>query len=181
MKLTITGRHLEVTEAARDQIDRKLARLERLLNDSAVSAQCVLWRERGIFVCDLTVHARGDHMLHGLGRNAQLPRAVTLAAEKVGQQAQKLKDRWKTRRRASGDGAGPRGPAPGERSSPVDGPPRVIRSRPAAVKPMSLDDAMLALSGAAQNFLVFRHASSDTVAILYRRPDGHFGLIEPEA
>jgi putative sigma-54 modulation protein len=45
---------------------------------------------------------------------------------------------------------------------------------------MSLDDALLTLSGGPLNFLVFRKADSDGVAILYRRPDGDFGLIEPE-
>ena len=179
MKLSITGRHLAVTEAARQQIDTKLERLERLLSGSAVSAQCVLSQQRGLFVCELTVHARGDHMLHALGRDAQLPRAVTLAAERVGQQAQKLKDRWKTRRRTPENGAA-RLPVI-ERPPRPDSGPRVIRSRSSAVKPMTLDDAMLALSDGAQSFLVFRHAPSDAVAILYRRPDGHFGLIEPEA
>jgi putative sigma-54 modulation protein len=45
---------------------------------------------------------------------------------------------------------------------------------------MSLDDALLTLSGGPQSFLVFRNAESDGVAILYRRPDGDYGLIEPE-
>jgi putative sigma-54 modulation protein len=179
MKLTVTGRHLEVTDAARQQIDTKLQRLERLLNDSAVSAQCVLWRERGVVVCELTVHARGDHMMHALARNARMPTAVSLAVDKVVQQAQKVKDRWRTRRRSGPNGApGVESVAPAPAPEPS---PRLIRSKRYAVKPMSLDDAMLALSGGDQSFLVFRHATSDNVAILYRRPDGHFGLIEPEA
>lgn len=187
MKLTVTGRHLEVTEPIRRDIDKKMQRLERLLNDSAVSAQCVLSQQRGVFVCEMTVHAREDHMLHGLGRHGQIPRAVSLAVDKVAQQAQKLKDRWKTRRRAPVNGAprpgsGQAGPAGGERVTAAEiTAPRVIRSRRSAVKPMSLDDAMLALADGDQSFLVFRQARSDAVAILYRRPDGHFGLIEPEA
>ena len=184
MKITLTGRHMDVPEAARQQIESKLKRIDRLLNDSAVSAQCVLWQERGRLVCELTVHARQDHMLHGVGRDAQLPRAVALAIDKVVQQAQRLKDRWKTRRRLKGAGeaASPRRlPAVGERVPP-EPVPRVIRSRRSAVKPMSLDDAMLELSsGNRQDFLVFRDAASEAVSILYRRPDGHFGLIEPEA
>lgn len=181
MKFTVTGRHLEVSEAVRKQIDKKIQRLERLLNDSAVSAQCVLAQQRGVFVCELTVHARGDHMLHGLGRHSQMPRAVSLAADKVAQQAQKLKDRWKTRRRVVIDGVAPRVASTGERLPAGETPPRVIRSRPSGLKPMSLDDAMLALAEGDQSFLVFRHAGSDAVRILYRRPDGNFGLIEPEA
>jgi putative sigma-54 modulation protein len=180
MKLTVTGRQLDIPEPARQQIDRKLKRLERLLAGGVVSAQCVLWQQRGMVVCDLTLHAREDHILHGLGRDAQMNRAVSIAVDKVHQQAQRLKGRWKTRRRLTGDGSGPRIAAPTERVPP-ETTPRVIRSRASALKPMNLDDAMLALDGGAQSFLVFRDASSDSVTILYRRPDGHFGLIEPEA
>jgi putative sigma-54 modulation protein len=179
MKLTVTARHVDLSEPARQQVQGKLQRLERLLADNAVSAQCVLSRERGRYVCELTVHARQDHMLRALGRDAQMVRAVTMAVEKVAQQAQRLKDRWKTRRRLGPNGAARAVPAP-ERI-PLEIEPRVIRSRRSGLKPMSLDDAMLALSDGDQAFLVFRDASSDVVSILYRRPDGHFGLIEPEA
>jgi ribosome hibernation promoting factor len=177
MKLTVTGRHVAVPNTVREQIERKVRRLERPLNDSAVSAQCVVARERTALVCELTVHARGDHMLHGVGRGPSIARAVTAAVEKVAQQAHRLSDRWKTRRRLA--------PAAAAAASPEAGPapavPRVIRSAGPAVKPMSLDDAMLALADGKRPFLVFRHAESEQVAILYRRPDGHFGLIEPEA
>lgn len=177
MKLIITGRHLEIPQAARQQIDRKLGPLRRLLNDSVVSVQCVVSRQRGLFVCEVTVHARQDHILHAIARDAQMLRAVALAVDKVGQQAQRLKDWWKTRRRVNGSG---RQMAPAAEQVPPEAGPRVIRSRRSAVKPMRLDDAMLALSGSGQSFLVFRDAASNGVNILYRRPDGNYGLIEPE-
>src|SRR5438132_1676955 len=103
MRFSVTGRHLTVADDVRQQIERKLRRLERLLDDSAVSAQCVIWQERQVYVCELTVHARGDHMMHGLGRGGRLLVAASTAIEKVEQQAKRLKDRWKTRRR-SGSG-----------------------------------------------------------------------------
>jgi hypothetical protein len=43
---------------------------------------------------------------------------------------------------------------------------------------MTVDDAALALDRGAEPFLVFRRSASDAVAILFRRPDGHFGLID---
>jgi putative sigma-54 modulation protein len=178
MRLTITGRHLEVPEAARQQIDKKLNRLERLLADSAVSVQCVLWEQRGMVVCEITMHARQDHIFRGLGRHAQMSRAVSMAVDKVAQQAQRLKDRWKTRRRAAVNGTARDGAR--TEAALTERVPRVIRSRGSDVKPMSLDDALLAIRTGGQHFLVFREAISEGLAILYRRPDGHFGLIEPE-
>jgi len=196
MTLTVTGRHLTVSDTTRADLARKLQRLHRVLNDSAVSTQCVLARERQQYVCELTVHARGDHMLHAVGRHARLPAAITSAVEKVSQQAHKLSDRWKTRRRAgltrpaaveAGAAAAEPASAPAPaaaRRAPAARPaarPRIIRARHEPIKPMNLDDAVLALVEGDRPFLVFRQAPSETMAILYRRPDGHFGLIEPEA
>ena len=176
MKLTVTGRHVAVTDAIRSDITKRVGRLHRVLNNSAVSAQCIVSRERQSFICDLTVHASGDHMLHAVGRDPRLATAITQAVERVGQQAHKLSDRWKTRKRANG--ASPRGTPPAEtepRSTP-----RVVRSREYAIKPMNVEDAVLELSSGARPFLVFRQATSERIAVLFRRPDGHFGLIEPE-
>ena len=184
MKLLVTGRQVTVTDAIRQDIDRKIGRLARVLNDSAVSAQCVVARERGRFVAELTVHARGDHTLHAVGKHAALGTAVGLAVDKVAQQATKLADRWKTRRKAGRRREAPPLANDGEAISAQEGQTptsRVIRSRQAPVRPMSLDDAVLALSAGDRPFFVFRHDASNAVAVLYRRPDGHFGLIEPEA
>jgi putative sigma-54 modulation protein len=46
---------------------------------------------------------------------------------------------------------------------------------------MSVDEALMQAQGSKDAFLVFRDARSQRVSVLYRRPDGNFGLIEPEA
>jgi|SRR5580765_3640812 ribosome hibernation promoting factor len=178
MKLTVTGRHVAVTEAIRTDITKKMGRLHRVLNNSAVSGQCVVSRERQSFICELTVHVSGDHMLHAVGRDTRLAVAVSQAVEKVDQQAHKVADRWKTRKRANGSGPRRRVTAP-EAEPGVT--PRVVRSRDYAIKPMNVEDAVLELSAGGRPFLVFRQAASERIAVLFRRPDGHFGLIEPEA
>ena len=177
MKLTVTGRHVAVTESTREQIATRIRRLDRLLQDRAVSAQCVVSQERQVMTCDLTVHVGGGHALHGVGRDARVVTAVGQAIEKVAQQATRLSDRQRARRRP-----GPRASAePGRERVAAPARPRVIRTHGYDIKPMSLDDAMLALEGSARAFLVFRLATSERMAILFRRPDGHFGLVEPEA
>jgi putative sigma-54 modulation protein len=178
MKLTVTGRHLTVSPTIREQVQRQLRRLDRLLGDSALRAQCVIGREGSDYTCELTVHARGDHQLHARGRHTRLQTAVSGAAQKAGQQAQKLKDRWKSRRKGGGPAR-----APVASPDPVPAPtkPRIVRSRLSAVKPLTLEDAILTLEGSREGVVVFRRADSGSVAIVYRRPDGHVGLVEPEA
>jgi putative sigma-54 modulation protein len=65
---------------------------------------------------------------------------------------------------------------------PVDeeGAPRVIPSDRFSLKPMTVEEAALQLQGIEDSFLVFRNAESEKVSVLYRRPDGNLGLIEPE-
>ena len=100
MTLTVTGRHLAVSPTTRQTLERKIRRLDRLLQERVVSAQSVLARERASYICEITVHVRRDHILHGVGRHQKIPGAIAGAVDKVALQAQKLTDRWKTRRKS---------------------------------------------------------------------------------
>jgi putative sigma-54 modulation protein len=175
MRLDITGRHVEITTPLRQLIDRRLARLGRLLNDSVISTQVVLTKEKYRHRTEIIIHARGDHMMRGLGEGNAWPLSLRQAAEKIEQQAQKLKSKWDERKRR---GAASRMVST---SAPVEAAPtrRVVRATRYAVKPMSIEDAALRVEESSETFLVFRNAENDTVSILYRRRDGNLGLIEP--
>jgi putative sigma-54 modulation protein len=179
MTVTVTGRHMTVSPAAHNQVERQLQRLDRLLGDAALSAQCVIGRDGVEYTCEVTLHARGDHTLYARARHARLPSAVSGAAQKVSQQAQRLKDRWTRRRKGAGVPRLAVPPAP--EPVPAGLRPRVVRARAHAVKPLSLDDAILALESSREGVVVFRQAETGSVAIVYRRPDGRVGLVEPEA
>jgi putative sigma-54 modulation protein len=179
MTLTVTGRHLVVPDPVRADLLRKLAPVERMLGRHLLSAQCVIARQRQSFVCELILHARGDHQLQAVGRDAKLPVAMASAVEKISQQAHKLIGRWKSRKRREAPGLGREASAL-DAAAPPDG-PRVIRARARAIKPMTVEDASLALAQSRDALLVFRQAPSEAVSVLYRRPDGNFGLIELEA
>jgi len=191
MRLELTGRHVTITPVTRKAVERRLARLARLLNDSIVSIQVVVSREKSRTHVDMTLHARGDHFLHGAATGRNLTAALGAATEKLEHQAQKLKSKWTTRKRqgvsaAKSGSAAPR-PEPARReftaASPGEGGAtvRIVRARRYAVKPMSVDEAALEVAEGRDAFLVFRNATTDTINVLFRRPDGHLGLIEPEA
>jgi putative sigma-54 modulation protein len=173
MRLDITGRHVEVTPPLRQLIDRRLAKLSRVLNDSAISGTVILTREKYRHLSEIVIHARGDHILRGTGAANAWHLSIRQAAEKIEQQAQKLKSKWAERKRR---GAGAR-EVPAPEAAAV---PRVVRATRYAVKPMSVEDAALRVDSGPDTFVVFRNAETDAVSILYRRKDGNLGLIEPE-
>jgi putative sigma-54 modulation protein len=177
MRLDITGRQVTVTPPLRQLITRRLARLERLLNDAAISAVIILTKEKYRLRTELAVHTRGDRVLSGNGEASAWPVSVRAATDAVEQQAQKLKGKWDDRRR-KGAGARAITAPPPEAAEPAG--PRIIRNRRYTVKPMSLEDAAMQVEEGPETFVVFRNAESDAVTILYRRKDGNFGLIEPE-
>jgi ribosomal subunit interface protein len=101
MRLLLTGRQIEITPPLRRLVDARTAKLERRFGDALVSAQCVLSKEKNRFVADLTVHARQDHILHGLGATASWGTSLTAAVQKVIQQADKVKGKWQRRKRSA--------------------------------------------------------------------------------
>lgn len=176
MRLDITGRHVEITAPLRQLIDRRLAKLGRLLNDSVISAQVILTKEKYRHRAEIVIHARGDHMMRGQGEGNAWPISLHQATGKIEQQAQTLKSKWDGRKRR---GAGKRAivAAPPEAPAPSR---RVVRATRYPVKPMSVEDAALRVEEGKETFVVFRNADTDAVSILYRRKDGNLGLIEPD-
>ena len=59
--------------------------------------------------------------------------------------------------------------------------PDIIRSTRLPVKPMSVEEAVMQMDLMSNEFLVFRNAATDSLSVVYRRKDGNYGLIAPEA
>jgi putative sigma-54 modulation protein len=209
MRLELTGRHITITPTIRGLVEDRLAPTLRMLNDSAVSSQVVLTKEKARVHAEITLHVRGEHFLHGDAGGRDVQTALSSAVDKVDRQVQRLKSKWSKGKRqgisaAKAASAAPRperggrgfGSArrPAAAASRAAAPPatarsaagearelRIIRARRYEVKPMSVDEAALEVEDHEDAFLVFRNAATDTINVLFRRPDGNLGLIEPEA
>jgi putative sigma-54 modulation protein len=204
MRLELTGRHVTITPTTRRLVEQQLAHVLRMLNDSAVSGQVVLTKEKSRVHCDATIHARGEKFLHGEANGRDVESALASAIDKIDRQAQKIKSKWTERKRrgisaAKAASAAPRpergGKGFGERRQEADVTiaaatsaiaggdeaveVRIIRARRYPVKPMTIDEAAMEVVDRDASFLVFRNAANDEVTVLFRRPDGNLGLIEP--
>lgn len=187
MRLDLTGRHIDITAGIRRVIETKLAKLERMLNDAAVSAQVVVSREKSGHRADVTLHARGEKFLHGNGKSESLGTAMGEAVDKLVQQARTLKGKYEERkRRAAKSAAGLFGaesaqvlpePTRGRRTRVQA--PRVIKSRQ-TVRTLSIGEAA-ALVGSGNAPVIFLYAATLRVAVLYRAEGGDLTLIETRA
>ena len=109
MRLELTRRHVTITDPMRELVEEHTARLDRLLNDAAVSMHVVLSLEKGRHCSDMRLHARDDRVLHGAGDAPNWEASIKAASDKVAHQAQTLKGKWESRHRR---GSKPDSPPP---------------------------------------------------------------------
>ena len=184
MKIEFTGRQTEISNEVRRLAGRKLQKVTRLL-PRMTRAHVILTADKHRQVAEVSVHSRNlDLSAVEVSTNPRL--SVSNAMEKLLRQAQRQRAKQRDHK---GAGSARRLAAPvakgtaeaEDAAGSAEYPPRVIRNRRRAVKPMTLDEATLELEGRAEGVLVFRDAGTERMRILYRRADGHLGLIEPEA
>lgn len=192
MRLELTGRQVDITPALRRLVTGKLSKLERMLNDRAVSAQAVLSRQKHGVRADITLHARGEKFLHAVGNGTAWEASIGQAIGKIAQQAQRIKSKYENRKRRglkatsiigeSGEAA----PAAAAESLPAAAParerlrmPAILRASRQSIRPMSVADAARRLGGDG-DILIFHDVERHAVSVLYRR-DGELTLVETEA
>ncbi len=189
MRLELTGRHVDITPDLRRLVTRKLSKLERVLNHRAVSAQAVLSREKHGVRADITLHARGERFLHGVGNSDTWEPSIGAAIDKISQQAQRLKTRFTDRKRRGVKGepivgesreaaaVKPIGPRAASRERVRM--PHVLRASRQTIKAMSVADAARQIEGDG-DLVIFHDVERDSISVLYRR-DGELTLVETEA
>lgn len=189
MRLEFTARNTEITPALRRLVERKLSKLERMLNDAAVSGQAVLTREKYRHRAEITVHARGEKFLHGVGNSESWETAVSDAVEKLSQQALRVKGKWQERKRRGRERpplaieqpvAAAIAPKPSSARVHVRV-PRTLKTVRQAVKAMSVSAAARELDAHRDGVIVFRDPETDGISVLYRGAGGDLTLVETEA
>jgi putative sigma-54 modulation protein len=179
MQISVTFRHVEPTSALRAYAEEKLGRVRKYLR-RPVDAHVILSVSKERHVAEISLKA--DHVtMFAQEETHDLYSAIDLALDKLEHQAQKLKAKRQSHK-------GGRGGEPPEALAVevaadrrrAGGRGGVVRAQRVSAKPMSVDEALAQLRLSGDDFLVFTQASSRTLAVLYRRKDGNYGLIEPE-
>jgi len=176
MQITVTFRHVDSTPALRAYAQDKVARVARKYLRRPGDAHVILGVSKQRHVAEITL--QGDHVsMFAKETTHDLYSAIDLAVEKLEHQAQKLKAR---RREHKGVGT-PRVAQPSDDGTPPEPlAERVVATRRVSAKQMSVDDAVGRLERSTDEFLVFTNEADQRLAVLYRRKDGRFGLIQPQ-
>jgi putative sigma-54 modulation protein len=175
MQLSVKGRNLEITPALRAYAEDKLNRLTRYL-ENILSMHVVLSVSKHRQIAEVTLRVR-DLTIRAEEESDDLYSSIDLVAEKLERQILRYKERIMAHAARGGNRGGRLGTVVtvGEEDR------QVVKTKRFAVKPAAVDEAILQMDLLGHNFYVFRNAATDEVNVVYRRRDGHYGLIEPEA
>ena len=175
IRINITGKNLEITQALRGYVEKKVAKLEKYLNDNQTfSAEVMLRTERGIHIAEVTMNLSGL-ILRGEGKTGDMYASIDGAVDRIERQFNKYKA--KINRRIHGPKLGEMAAPQGADDVPE---PRIVRTKRFALRPMDVEEAVMQMELLGHDFFVFRDADSGDVSVVYKRRDGNYGLIESQ-
>ena len=175
MKINYTARHANITPDIKKYCERRIRNLERIL-DNPIEADITLTVEKYRKRVEINIKSKRvtlnvDEETHDM--LSSLAEAFDHVERRIKKEREKLRKR-KRRKTREREIFPPAVETAEERK-------RVIRSEDYMLKPLSLEEALLHFDlDEKKEVFVFRKTGSEKWAILYRRKDGHYGLIEPE-
>jgi len=177
MQTSVTFKNLDPSDHLKSYVGDKLDRFDKFL-DNPAEANVVLAVEKFRHIAEINIS--GDRLsINGKEETVDMYSAIDMVLDKLEKQIKKNKEKIRERRSASKNR---------NRSmlDEVSNPPdedieRQVKIRNIEYKPMDIEEAVLQMDLVEDNFLVFTNARSDQINVLYRRRDGHFGLIQPSS
>ncbi|TYO94812.1 ribosome hibernation-promoting factor, HPF/YfiA family [Desulfallas thermosapovorans] len=175
MKVLVRGRNVDVTDALKDYVEKRVGKLDKFL-DGAYEATVILMVEGDSHKVEVTVPFNGM-ILRGEEATGDMYSSIDLIVDKLEKQIEKYKGKL-SRRRGAGDAK-----MYADQPRPVsddDEELQVVKTKRFAIKPMPVDEAVMQMNLLGHSFFVFSNAETEQVNVVYKRKDGKYGLIEPE-
>lgn len=173
MQINVTFRHIEPSLPLKAYAEEKISRVKKYLGEP-VEAHVVLKVEKFRHIAEVTIDANGMR-INGAEETDDMYSAIDMLADTL--EAQIIKGKEKFRRRKATARVGEMGAAAFE--LPLEEEERrVIRTEQVHAKPMDVEEAVMQLNLSGGEFLVFTNRHTNRINVLYRRKDGHYGLVE---
>ena len=192
MQITVSGKQVELSDALRTRVGTQLDLIAGKYFDSALEAHVTFSRARSFFTCDINVHAGRGLQLRGEGEAADANAAFDGAAEHIAKRLRRYRRRVNEHHRDLANRARPEAARQfvlrqeeESNQAAADGDTltqtyaTVIAEHPAEISLLSVSEAVMRMDLVDQPLLMFRNSGTGSLNVIYRRPDGHIGWIDP--
>jgi ribosomal subunit interface protein len=194
MQISVKGKQLDVGDSLRSHVEANLARSVAKYFSRPIEAQVVFSREAHRLRADISVHAgRGITLQgHGLAEDAYI--AFDGAAERIQKRLRRYKrrliDQHHGKVRGRPDTATTEDATPArayvlahesetDADDPTDAQPAIVAEMPLEIPRLSVGEAVMRLDLGELPALMFHNRAHDRLNMIYRRPDGTIGWVDP--
>ena len=198
MQFAVTFRHMEPTEALKAYARERMERVRKYLPDP-ISCHVVFSTERRNHRIDVTFQLHNGLAVAGHEITENMYSSIDLCIAKIERQVRKYKGKLEGMRarphhvvalpwshsivsEAFGAPDGETNGVPQDHHEVGPAPEfKVVKTEKFHAQPLSVADAIVQLNLMHEQFLVFCHDTDGRVAVVYKRDDGSYGLIETPA
>jgi ribosomal subunit interface protein len=189
MPFRVSGKNLDLGEALRERINARIAQAVSKYFDGGYSGHVTLAKDGFGFRTECAIHLDSKITLHTEGMAPDAYASADQAALRIEKRLRRYHGRLKEHRHERAD----TGPFSSAAAYVIEAPqnddtvdidnftPVIIAESTMALKSLSVSEAVTELDMTGAPVLVFRHAVHGGINVVYRRPDGHFGWIDPAA
>ena len=176
MKFIISGKNIEVTPALKEMVIKKIGRLEKFFHPNT-EVKATMSVEKMRHILEVTISSNGL-ILRAEESTGDMYTSIDKVVDVIERQIIKNKTRLEKKLKAEAIKAE-------DVSSFADideeNDFRVVRSKKFAIKPMTVEEAILQMNLLGHQFFMFSNSETNQVNLVYKRKDGDYGLIEPES
>ena len=177
MRITITGKNIEVSEYLSDLITKKVSKLDKYFPENT-EVHVAMAVERNRHIMEVTIPYDGG-LIRGEEVTGDMYASIDNVLAKLEKQIMRHRTRLEKNLRAGAFKA--LDPVYMDSFDSVSEEERkVVRVKRFSIKPMDVDEAILQMELLGHSFYVFENADDGKINVLYQRKDGNYGLITPE-
>jgi putative sigma-54 modulation protein len=175
MNVHYTARQVTLTPEIKAYCEKRLGRLKALVDD-ALDVNIILIVQKNRNKVEINVRAKGGGVVVN-EETLDMMDSLNAAFDTLEKKIRKERAKWREKKRRGGRERKSLAPAVEAVPEPEK---RVIRSPYYSLKPMSLEEALIQLDVKNKDVFLFRRSGSEDWAVVFRRRDGHYGLVEPD-
>jgi len=176
MRITITGRNIELTPGIKEAVEDKLSKLEKYFKpDTDVNVTLSVEKERQKI--EVTIPTKG-HTIRAEEVSNDMYVSIDLVEETL--ERQLIKYRTKIISKKMNAAASFKAEYLEEKYDDEEEEIKIVRSKRYDLKPMYPEDACIQMELLGHDFFVFVNAETDEVNVVYKRKSNTYGIIEPE-
>ncbi|MBW7452511.1 ribosome hibernation-promoting factor, HPF/YfiA family [Paenibacillus sepulcri] len=177
MKYNVRGQHIQVTDAMRDYVVKKLSRLDRYFEEPISESTVTMSVTKGKHAVEVTIPLT-NAFLRAEEKSDDMYASIDVVVDKLERQIRKHKTRINRKfRQESGIKMLFK-----DETSPVkvleEDDYELVRTKRFMLKPMDVEEAILQMNMVGHSFFMFANVDTKEVNVVYKRDDGKYGLLE---